>query len=200
MNIFDSEINLINFVHFTFQIETEAVLSVDDDIDLKQHEIIFAFRSVFIAYNLLYIQLSYLILIIFNFLFRVWRENRQKIVGFPARHHARYDNQMYYNSNHTCQYSMILTGAAFIHKVCLFIFHDFLDMYISLMRFQSYFYAYTYGMSEVIREKVDELMNCEDLAMNFLVAHLIRQPPIKTTSKWTLKFVLFLSIFLLLLY
>lgn len=26
------------------QIETEAVLSLDDDIDLRQHEIIFAFR------------------------------------------------------------------------------------------------------------------------------------------------------------
>uniref|UniRef100_A0A183DYC9 Glyco_transf_64 domain-containing protein n=1 Tax=Gongylonema pulchrum TaxID=637853 RepID=A0A183DYC9_9BILA len=47
--------------------------------------------------------------------------------------------------------SMILTGAAFIHK------------------------------------KVDELINCEDLAMNFLVAHITRQPPIKTTSKWTLR-------------
>uniref|UniRef100_A0A0M3IL84 Glycosyl transferase 64 domain-containing protein n=1 Tax=Ascaris lumbricoides TaxID=6252 RepID=A0A0M3IL84_ASCLU len=105
------------------QIETEAVLSLDDDIDLKQHEIIFAFR--------------------------VWREQRTKVVGFPARHHARYGTEMFYNSNHTCQYSMILTGAAFIHK--------------------AYMYIYTYRMPEVIRAKVDELMNCEDLAMNFLV-------------------------------
>lgn len=49
--------------------------------------------------------------------FRVWRENRDRIVGFPARYHARYDNELYYNSNHTCQFSAILTGAAFIHKV-----------------------------------------------------------------------------------
>ncbi|VDN31945.1 unnamed protein product [Cylicostephanus goldi] len=49
---------------------------------------------------------------------RVWRENRRRIVGFPARHHARYGNEMYYNSNHTCQLSIILTGAAFLHKVC----------------------------------------------------------------------------------
>uniref|UniRef100_F1KVP1 Exostosin-2 n=1 Tax=Ascaris suum TaxID=6253 RepID=F1KVP1_ASCSU len=123
------------------QIETEAVLSLDDDIDLKQHEIIFAFR--------------------------VWREQRTKVVGFPARHHARYGTEMFYNSNHTCQYSMILTGAAFIHK--------------------AYMYIYTYRMPEVIRAKVDELMNCEDLAMNFLVSHITRQPPIKTTSKWTLR-------------
>src|SRR3569623_945454 len=30
------------------QIQTEAVLSMDDDIDLKQHEIVFAFRSVIV--------------------------------------------------------------------------------------------------------------------------------------------------------
>lgn len=43
-------------------------------------------------------------------------------------------------------------------------------------------------MPEIIREKVDEVMNCEDLAMNFLVAHITRSPPIKTTSKWTFRF------------
>lgn len=123
------------------QIETEAVFSMDDDIDIKQHEIIFAFR--------------------------VWREQRNKIVGFPARHHARYGDNMFYNSNHTCQLSMILTGASFIHK--------------------SYFIAYTFSMPKQIRDKVDEFMNCEDIAMNFLVSHLTRQPPIKTTSKWTLR-------------
>ncbi|EPB68027.1 EXTL2, alpha-1,4-N-acetylhexosaminyltransferase [Ancylostoma ceylanicum] len=123
------------------RITTEAVLSLDDDIDLKQHEIVFAFR--------------------------VWRENRHRIVGFPARHHARYDDQMYYNSNHTCQLSIILTGAAFLHK--------------------SYLHAYTHQMPEAIRRHVDDVMNCEDIAMNFLVSHITREPPIKTTSKWTLR-------------
>ena len=122
-------------------IETEAVLSLDDDMDLKQFEIIFAFR--------------------------VWRQDRRKIVGFPARYHARYGDGIFYNSNHTCQLSMILTGAAFIHK--------------------SYFYAYTYNLPKVIHQKIDEIMNCEDIAMNFLVAHLTREPPIKTTSKWTIR-------------
>ncbi|WKY02846.1 hypothetical protein Q1695_016270 [Nippostrongylus brasiliensis] len=123
------------------RIRTEAVLSLDDDIDLKQHEIIFAFR--------------------------VWRENRHRIVGFPARHHARYGDEMYYNSNHTCQLSIILTGAAFLHK--------------------SYLQAYTHEMPEAIRQHVDEVTNCEDIAMNFLVSHRTREPPIKTTSKWTLR-------------
>uniref|UniRef100_A0AC34GPT5 Uncharacterized protein n=1 Tax=Panagrolaimus sp. ES5 TaxID=591445 RepID=A0AC34GPT5_9BILA len=122
-------------------IETEAILSLDDDMDLKRPEIVFAFR--------------------------VWRQDRTKIVGFPARHHARFGDSMFYNSNHTCQHSMILTGAAFLHK--------------------NYLYAYTYGLPKIIHQKVDELMNCEDIAMNFLVAHLTRQPPIKTTSKWTIR-------------
>nr|CAD2181850.1 unnamed protein product [Meloidogyne enterolobii] len=123
------------------EIETEAILSIDDDLDLKQYEIIFAFR--------------------------VWREQRDRIVGFPARYHARFGDTINYDSNHTCQFNMILTGAAFLH-----IF---------------YLQAYTYHMPQIIRDKVDEWTNCEDLAMNFLVSHLSRKPPIKTTSKWTLR-------------
>ena len=34
-------------------------------------------------------------------------------------------------------------------------------------------------MSQVIRDRVDEYMNCEDIAMNFLVSHITRKPPIK---------------------
>ena len=34
-----------------------------------------------------------------------------------------------------------------------------------------------------IRDKVDELTNCEDLAMNFLVSHVTRKPPIKVTKR-----------------
>ena len=34
-------------------------------------------------------------------------------------------------------------------------------------------------MPQAIRDKVDEYLNCEDLAMNFLVSHITRKPPIK---------------------
>jgi len=34
-------------------------------------------------------------------------------------------------------------------------------------------------MPQAIRDKVDEFMNCEDIAMNFLVSHITRQPPVK---------------------
>ncbi|XP_033726991.1 exostosin-like 3 [Pecten maximus] len=124
-------------------IETEAILSIDDDAHLRHDEIIFAFR--------------------------VWREERDRIVGFPGRFHA-WDvrsNAWLYNSNYSCELSMVLTGAAFYHKY--------------------YAYLYTYSMPQAIRNKVDEFINCEDIAMNFLVSHITRKPPIKVTSRWTFR-------------
>lgn len=122
-------------------IETDAILSIDDDTPLRQDEIIFAFR--------------------------VWRESRDRIVGFPGRYHAwdGAQNSWVYNSNHSCELSMVLTGGAFFHRY--------------------YSYMYTYNMPSIIRSLVDQFMNCEDIAMNFLVAHLTRKPPIKVTSRWT---------------
>ncbi|XP_042902881.1 exostosin-3 [Parasteatoda tepidariorum] len=124
-------------------IETEAVLSVDDDAHLRHDEIVFGFR--------------------------VWREARDRIVGFPGRYHAWYslNGGWHYNSNYSCELSMVLTGAAFFHKY--------------------YTYLYSYSMPQVIRDKVDEYMNCEDIAMNFLVSHVTRKPPIKVTSRWTFR-------------
>ncbi|KAF6206035.1 hypothetical protein GE061_017260 [Apolygus lucorum] len=124
-------------------IETEAVLSVDDDAHLRHDEIIFGFR--------------------------VWREQRDRVVGFPGRFHAldlNYGGWLY-NSNYSCELSMVLTGAAFFHK--------------------HYMYMYSYWLPQAIRDKVDEYMNCEDIAMNFLVSHVTRKPPVKVTSRWTFR-------------
>ena len=52
---------------------------------------------------------------------RVWREERDRIVGFPGRYHAwdeKHDSWLY-NSNYSCEMSMVLTGAAFFHKVII---------------------------------------------------------------------------------
>uniref|UniRef100_A0A6A7FTA7 glucuronosyl-galactosyl-proteoglycan 4-alpha-N-acetylglucosaminyltransferase n=3 Tax=Hirondellea gigas TaxID=1518452 RepID=A0A6A7FTA7_9CRUS len=125
------------------EIETEAVLSVDDDAHLRHDEIVFGFR--------------------------VWREERERVVGFPGRYHAwdlKHDAWLY-NSNYSCQLSMVLTGAAFFHK--------------------SYSFLYSQVMPQAIRDKVDEYMNCEDIAMNFLVSHMTRKPPVKVTSRWTFR-------------
>ncbi|XP_033231975.1 exostosin-3 isoform X1 [Belonocnema kinseyi] len=125
-------------------IVTEAVLSIDDDAHLRHDEIMFAFR--------------------------VWREHRDRVVGFPGRFHAwdqNYNNAWNYNSNYSCELSMVLTGAAFIHK--------------------HYTYLYTHWLPQAIRDKVDEYMNCEDIAMNFLISHITRKPPVKVTSRWTFR-------------
>lgn len=53
------------------------------------------------------------------------------------------------------------TGAAFFHKY--------------------YTYLYSYWLPQAIRDKVDQYMNCEDIAMNFLVSHFTRKPPIKVS-------------------
>ncbi|NWV20985.1 EXTL3 protein, partial [Origma solitaria] len=125
------------------EIDTEAILSIDDDAHLRHDEIMFGFR--------------------------VWREARDRIVGFPGRYHA-WDiphQSWLYNSNYSCELSMVLTGAAFFHKY--------------------YAYLYSYVMPQAIRDMVDEYINCEDIAMNFLVSHLTRKPPIKVTSRWTFR-------------
>ncbi|XP_076166476.1 exostosin glycosyltransferase sotv [Ptiloglossa arizonensis] len=122
------------------EIETEAVLSIDDDIImLTADELEFAYE--------------------------VWREFPDRIVGFPSRIHT-WDNGTNcwkYESEWTNSISMVLTGAAFHHKY--------------------WNYMYTTAMPGDIREWVDEHMNCEDIAMNFLVANITGKAPIKVTPK-----------------
>ncbi|CAK9807463.1 Ext2 [Anthophora plagiata] len=122
------------------EIETEAVLSIDDDIImLTADEVEFAYE--------------------------VWREFPDRIVGFPSRIHM-WDNGTNcwkYESEWTNSISMVLTGAAFHHKY--------------------WNYMYTTAMPGDIKEWVDEHMNCEDIAMNFLVANITGKAPIKVTPK-----------------
>ena len=42
---------------------------------------------------------------------------------------------------------------------------------------QYYSYIYSQVMPRTIRDKVDKFMNCEDIAFNFLVAHITSQSP-----------------------
>ena len=142
IRIIKSAINSLNnrFLPYSL-ITTDAILSLDDDVQLRPDEIMLAFR--------------------------VWRENRDRIVGFPARYHTwNFSvNNYEYKSDHTCEYSMILTGAAFFHRF--------------------YTYAYSYLMDERIRGKINEFNNCEDIAFNMMVSHLTRKPPVKVTCKWS---------------
>ena len=63
IHVIRTETNSLNNRFLPFDaIETEAALSVDDDAHLRHDEIIFGFR--------------------------VWREHKDRLVGFPGRYHA----------------------------------------------------------------------------------------------------------------
>ncbi|KAF8353477.1 hypothetical protein PRIPAC_98105 [Pristionchus pacificus] len=136
-------------------IETEAVISMDDDVYVTQSELVFAFR--------------------------MWRENRNRIVGFPERYalhqrvyvivdllryHTKVNSRSKYGLTAHHEYSMILTGLAIIHKEFLF--------------------EFTYNQHPAILEYIDDHFNCEDIAMNYLVAHLTRRAPLRVQKKTSL--------------
>ena len=50
---------------------------------------------------------------------------------------------------------------------------------------QYFNYLYTYKMPGDIKNWVDAHMNCEDIAMNFLVANITGKAPIKVRGKKT---------------
>ncbi|CAH1173727.1 unnamed protein product [Phaedon cochleariae] len=141
INIIKTKANKLSNRFYPYkEIETEAVLHIDDDIVmLTSDEVEFAYE--------------------------VWREFPDRIVGFPSRTHI-WDNSSQkwkYESEWTNEISMVLTGAAFLHKYWSFLYTNFLP-------------------SEV-KDWADEQMNCEDIAMNFLVANITNKPPIKVTPR-----------------
>ncbi|XP_064652154.1 exostosin-1-like [Lineus longissimus] len=83
-------------------IQTDAVLSMDDDAMLTTDEI--------------------------NFAFSVWRNFPDRIVGYPARNHIWDDERSSwgYTSKWTNDYSMVLTGAAFYHRYYNYLYTHYL--------------------------------------------------------------------------
>lgn len=76
------------------EIQTDCVLSIDDDITMLNGDEL-------------------------EFGFQIWREFPDRIVGYPSRVH-KFDNTTYrwkYDSEWLNEMSMVLTGAAFYHKV-----------------------------------------------------------------------------------
>ncbi|CAL1539459.1 unnamed protein product [Lymnaea stagnalis] len=100
-----------------------------------------------------------------EFGYEVWREHPDRLVGYPSRLHLwQNDTQSYsYESEWMNAISMVLTGAAFHHK------------YFS--------YMYTYGMPGNLKQWVDEHINCEDIAMNFLVTNVTGKAPLKVVPR-----------------
>ena len=135
--------NLTNDLNNRFRpwndfIETDCILSLDDDSYLRHDEIEYAFR--------------------------IWKEHRSRLIGFISRSHNAQTLE-YDASPSSCSYSMILTGAAFLHRWYL----DF----------------YTHVMPDEIRAYVRSNMNCEDIAMNFLISYLTKQSPMRIGNRET---------------
>ncbi|GMT30923.1 hypothetical protein PFISCL1PPCAC_22220, partial [Pristionchus fissidentatus] len=122
IEFFLSEKNSLNSRFLPYdRIETEAVVSIDDDMDLGQPEIV---------------------------------------------HNSFKNGRGFYGLNNQVEYSMILTSFAFVHKEFLF--------------------EYTYNQHPAILEYIDSHRNCEDIAINYLVSHLTRKPPLKVVKKASL--------------
>ncbi|XP_070533963.1 exostosin-1-like [Ptychodera flava] len=103
LDIIDIEAKTISsrFIPYD-QIETDAVLSLDEDAMLSTDEVDFAFS--------------------------VWQSFPARIVGYPARNHywEEAKSKWGYTSKWTNDYSMVLTGAAFYHRYYNHLFMDYL--------------------------------------------------------------------------
>ncbi|KAF8374744.1 hypothetical protein PRIPAC_81173, partial [Pristionchus pacificus] len=129
-----SERNSVNNRFLPFdRIETEAIFFIDDEMDVVHEELVYAFK--------------------------VWRQNRDRIVGFFDRYHSWSGETSKYGKARSCEYSMMIGAFLVAHK--------------------EFFYEYSYNMHPAIRAMVDEVTNCDDLAFNYHVSHLTRKPPMK---------------------
>ncbi|VEN57738.1 unnamed protein product [Callosobruchus maculatus] len=85
------------------EIETEAILSLDEDTIITTDEIDFAFT--------------------------VWKQFPDRIVGYPGRSHYWDDSKSTwgYTSKWTNDYSIVLTGAAFYHRYYNYLYTEWLS-------------------------------------------------------------------------
>jgi len=136
----EEELKVSNRLFPYDQIEHDAVLSLDNDVSLHPEEIAFAFST--------------------------WLSFPERIVGFPSRRHYNRSTSKTtpwrYTSKWGNHYSIVLTGAAFIHK---YYFHLFQSLPSTMLK------------------KVNDYSNCEDILMNFMVSEVSGQPPVKVTQK-----------------
>lgn len=105
----------INFASYTLGTDMLRNVNVDKEADPNQS---YTSRKSYFDHNFEYMSVAS---------FRVWRESRDRVVGFPGRYHAwdlNYRNGFLYSANYSCELSMVLTGAAFFHKVSTQDFHN----------------------------------------------------------------------------
>ncbi|KAJ1553580.1 hypothetical protein HK096_007301 [Nowakowskiella sp. JEL0078] len=97
--------------------------------------------------------------------YRTWRQTPDRIVGYLPRLHLADENGWRYGGTKGArEYSMIMTNVAFLHSHWC---HE---------------YWGDHFVVKAMRDEVDRARNCEDLAMNYLVASKIEKPPVLVWS------------------
>ena len=92
-------------------------------------------------------------------MYQLWLSHSKQIIGlWPRTHKISNDGRYMYESRPLVGFSMVLTKFMVLH-------HRYLGMYAE----ESY---------REIRDYVDRVQNCEDIAMNFLVLVATRLPPL----------------------
>ncbi|XP_022821754.1 exostosin-1 [Spodoptera litura] len=99
-----------------------------------------------------------------DFAFRVWKHFPERIVGYPARTHFwdEAKGAWGYSSKWGDSYSMVLPGAALVHRSVL---------------------AQYAAAAPALRQAVRRTRNCEDILLNCLASHLTRRPPLKLAQR-----------------
>lgn len=96
--------------------------------------------------------------------FRTWVSNEQQLVGFfPRAHSYQLDSKSWIYSKLPDQYSILLTKLMILAT--------------------EYLFLYTCRMPQGVKEYVDKGMNCEDLAMNFVVSNHSGLAPLLVEGK-----------------
>ncbi|XP_072465505.1 exostosin-like 1 [Notamacropus eugenii] len=100
-----------------------------------------------------------------DFAFVVWQSFPERIVGFQTRNHFWDETKgsWGYTDQRPNEFSVVLTAAAFYHRY----YHN----------------LFTHYLPVPLRDLVDELLACEDILMNFLVAEVTKLPPIKVPQR-----------------
>ena len=84
---------------------------------------------------------------------QVWRGNQERIVGFfPRAHSFQLDSHSWIYTKQEHKYSIVLTKIMILAT--------------------EYLYRYSCEIPAGVHEYVDRGMNCEDIAMNFLVSNV----------------------------
>lgn len=126
-----------------------------DDLNLRFHpDLASGFECVIVADDDIFVSEQTV-----RTLIDIWYGYPERIVGLFPRNHNEYENGFYtYDSNPSVQYSMILTKFMLIHS--------------------KYMFKYFSESMTNVRAYVSKQCNCEDIAMNFLVANLTSKAPI----------------------